>query len=468
MLLEDRADPRDRRPLEYPLRLAFPMGAMKSSWHKSSLYVNNRTITRATMLQLKDMRVADDEDSMGSTAVDDRVAPAEKYAQIGESAAAVILESCLESQQLPVCMVLDLSPKTGDLSRAILKKPKSSFNLHYIAVAPPNQWEWAMEDLKDVAVELYLSKALRITGFEPLPSEMSASDAPTVVLPTLNIGTVIGKNLCLPDTVVQKWAESTFKDEWNNLLEEKANVIPDETTGLVEPPSKRARTSPSDPDPLVTGPVFTAVSSLDFTTALLCASGSGKLKGLVFQLYTNNQLFLVNSTAGEIPVSNFVTSWYKGKWWQAKESEDQSNPETDVLFTFPSSSNKLVVDNTKEPVTLLMAMDEMKKKAPEKAILRYHTIKDDPTLGGGPGDFSIEMVHAVYWRAEMAQISEDARKQSAATMAAFFPVHAWNTDLVEIVWHCRWAKQGLTGVKPSVHLRRCVVLPPGQALKPTK
>lgn len=441
------------------------MGAMKSSWRKSSLYVNNRTTTRAMMLQLKDMRVVEDDDSMGSAAVDDRVAPAEKYAQIGESAAAVILESCLENQQLPACVVLDLSPKTGDLSRAILKRSKCSFNLHYIAVAPPNQWEWAMEDLKDVGVELYLSKALRITGFEPLPSEMSAADAPTVVAPTLNVGTVVGKNLCLPDTLVQKWAESTFKDEWNNLLEEKSNVIPDEAS-FVEPPSKRARLSPSDPDPAVTGPVFTAVSSLDFTTALICASGSGKLKGLAFQLYTNNQLFLVNTTGGEIPVPNFVTSWFKGKWWQAKESEDQSNPETDVLFTFSSSSNKVVLD--KEPVTLLMVMDEMKKKAPEKAILRYHTLKEDPTLGGGPGDFSIDMVHATYWRAELAQISEDSKKQSAATMAAFFPVHAWDTDLVEIVWQCRWAKQGLTGVKPSVHLRRCVVLPPGQALKLTK
>jgi len=82
------------------------MGAMKSSWHKSSLYVNNRTTTRAMMLQLKDMRVVEDDDSMGSAAVDDRVAPAEKYAQIGESAAAVILESCLENQQLPACVVL--------------------------------------------------------------------------------------------------------------------------------------------------------------------------------------------------------------------------------------------------------------------------------------------------------------------------------------------------------------------------
>lgn len=118
--------------------------------------------------------------------------------------------------------------------------------------------------------------------------------------------------------------------------------------------------------------------------------------------------------------------------------------------------------------TLYSIMEKQKSTAPEKALLRFHKLKDDPEGSHGPGDFQIEMVHEVAWRAERVTVAAGpGSKQNPATLAALLPADCWDPASCVLTWHTRWAKQGLTGVKPVVHLKQNVVISPEHALKLT-
>ena len=92
-------------------------------------------------------------------------------------------------------LIVDLSPKTGDVARAVLRMPAAYTALHYIALAPELQMEWARTDLHDLAIDLFLSRALKLKDFEPLPETLPADQQPELLAPALNVGTVDGLNL---------------------------------------------------------------------------------------------------------------------------------------------------------------------------------------------------------------------------------------------------------------------------------
>ncbi|CAL1153598.1 unnamed protein product [Cladocopium goreaui] len=214
--------------------------------------------------------------------------------------------------------------------------PAASTALHYIALAPELQMEWARTDLHDLAIDLFLSRALKLKDFEPLPETLPADQQPELLAPALNVGTVDGLNLQLPQSLAAKWGSSSFKDDWEALLEEMNAVIP--VKDNVDRPSKRLRTS--NAVDLVENPAgatkfeFIHVAELDMTKVLIQASCSNKLKGLSFQLFPSNRLMLVNTTPAPIPV------------------------------------------------------------------VGYHILIEHPQGQHGPGDFTVEVKHQVAWRAE--------------------------------------------------------------------
>ena len=62
------------------------------------------------------------------------------------------------------------------------------------------------------------------------------------------------------------------------------------------------------------------METLNVTKMLLQAPGCNKLKGLTFQVFPENAVYLLNTTAADIPVTGNITGWQKGKWWQPKKS----------------------------------------------------------------------------------------------------------------------------------------------------
>eukprot|EP00435_Cladocopium_sp_Y103_P036908 s3790_g9.t1 len=364
----DRADPRDRRPLEYPLRLAFPLkpSQPQSAWHKSALYVNNRTSARATMLQARDMRMPEYEEDLPTSDVEQRVNPGEKYAQIGDMAAEVLLSSTaatLPSGSGPCVAIVDLSPKTGDFARAMLRMPMASVKMHYIALG---QLEWAKSDLHDIAMERFLGRTLKINGMEPLPEAMAAEERPQVSLPKLNLGTVDGVNLKLPQSLHGEWSSSSFKDEWATLIEEMNQVIPEKSLG--EPASKRMRRSEPEikTEPSAAFSELVSIETLDVTKMLLQAPGCNKLKGLTFQVYPGNAVYLLNTTAADIPVTGNITGWQKGKWWQPKEVADEFDSAVDLVWRFADSSEVVLMDGNLK--TIFQVIDEIEQQKPNMVL----------------------------------------------------------------------------------------------------
>ena len=411
------------------------------------------------MMLTKDMRLPESEEDLPSTDLEQRVSMAERYSQLGESAAGALLASTLGSLPAghPCCVLLDASPKSGEFARTVLKSPESSTAWHYVALAPENQLDWAQQDLKDFAMELYLIRSLKIKGMEPLPETLAADETPQVLVPKLAIGIVDGVNLVLPPDLVGKWAASSFKDEWAQMQEDVESQLPPRHDLSSMPKAKRQRV---DSAPQAEGQPVTvkAISGLDATKMMVQASGVGKLKGLTFQLYPSNVLVLLNPTASDVAVTGHLTSWHKGRWWTPKEAGEGFDPALDLVWKFTSSSDILILDGMS--LTLHQALEDMKKTKPEKALLRYHILKDNPQGCHGPGDFDIELKHEVGWRAERATVEGDAKKQNPATLAALVPADAWDLNAVQILWTSRWAKQGLTGIKPMVWLKGSVVIPP--------
>ena len=416
------------------------------------------------MLQSKDMRLPEFDEELPHSDLDQRVSPAEKYAQLGESAASALVSSTVATLPggHPCCVVIDASPKSGEFGRTILRTPDSSSALHYIAVGLEHQLEWCQQDLKDYALDLYLTRALKIKNFEPLPDTLSADETPQVVLPRLNVGVVDGTNLIVAKDLCDKWASSSFKDEWEALLEEKKQLLPTKASTNA-PVSKRRRLDDSEPASAEPAPAFALkpVGELDATKLMLQANGIGKLKGLQFQLYPSNVLVLLNATASDVALTGPLTGWNKGRWWQPKEAEEQFDPSVDLVWKFSHSSEMVALDGT--PFTLYKIMEEMKQNKPEKAVLRYHLMKDKVQSSSGPGDFEVERKHSVAWRAERAVVEADSKKQNPGTLAALMPADVWDLNVVQIVWAARWAKQGLCGIR----LKGSVVIPPQQFLQLT-
>ena len=93
---EGRPDGRDPRPLEYPMRLCFPVTErVDTPWRKVPLVRDNRTPLRATMLPTKDLLVVE---SMSDDVPPEgcnpgwEVNPGDKYSQLGDSATSAILD----------------------------------------------------------------------------------------------------------------------------------------------------------------------------------------------------------------------------------------------------------------------------------------------------------------------------------------------------------------------------------------
>ena len=114
-----RPEPRDRRPLEYPLRLCSPMTqSAASAWLKCDLARNNRATKRATMLTSKDMVLIEglSDQQLPSTTSDGDVNPAEKYSQLGESAADALIDSTIGSVACPQLWSLTCRPNRGSFA----------------------------------------------------------------------------------------------------------------------------------------------------------------------------------------------------------------------------------------------------------------------------------------------------------------------------------------------------------------
>ena len=115
-----RPHARDKRPLEYPIRLCFPHGERgeESVWRKVPLVRDNRLAHRAHMMSFKQMLVIEDLNDAElppSTNEDYEPNAADKYNQLGDSTTAAVLDGTVRGLQgMDTFVLVDLGPTTGD------------------------------------------------------------------------------------------------------------------------------------------------------------------------------------------------------------------------------------------------------------------------------------------------------------------------------------------------------------------
>ena len=96
---------KDKRPLEYPIRLCFPVNdrAEDSMWRRVPLVRDNRLAQRAVMLPMQNMIMVeslDDEGPPDTVAGDLELSPGDRYCQLGDSAMACFLDGTFKFTEM--------------------------------------------------------------------------------------------------------------------------------------------------------------------------------------------------------------------------------------------------------------------------------------------------------------------------------------------------------------------------------
>ena len=245
----------------------------------------------------------------------------------------------------------------------------------------------------------------------------------------------------------------TFKDRWKQTLSNKETPIPEKQDADAGPPTKRLKMEEE-----VTSTKLLLVGDLDCTKLMALAYGAGKLKGFCFQLCPENKMILVNATAAEVAIAGQLTGWQKGRHWQPKEVGEGFGPAVDLVWKFSSSSEVVLVDGA--PLTLFKAR---RRKSLRKLLSGTTSPRRTHKAPMGPG--TLRLKSSMSWLG--AAVEGDVKKQSPASLAALIPADAWDLNVVDTVWMARWAKQGLTDIKPVVWLKHSVVVPAEHAVQPT-
>ena len=160
---EQRPHGKDKRPLEYPIRLCFPLNdkAEDNMWRRVPLVRDNRLAQRAVMLPMANMIMVeflDDECPPESGAADLDVNPGDRYCQLGDSATACVLDGTVRALKFTehAVLVIDVGPKTGDWARSVLRMlPTMNAPVYYCAIGPPDEVRWAEHSAKTLAQYLF-------------------------------------------------------------------------------------------------------------------------------------------------------------------------------------------------------------------------------------------------------------------------------------------------------------------------
>ena len=131
---------------------------------------------------------------------------------------------------------------------------------------------------------------------------------------------------------------------------------------------------------------------------------------------------------------------------------DQETTDKQILFTLVDHNQLVVLNNA--VVTLGKVLSDQRDTKPD-ATFCYHSM----TLNtDNPKQFTCQVTHKVVF-----QTQDAAGDLSANNIGAKEALSTWNTDVLMVIWHVRWAQKGLMPVKPAVYLRAGVTLGAGKA-----
>jgi hypothetical protein len=195
LYFDQRPHGRDKRPLEYPIRLCFPHGERGEDiiWPKVPLVMDNRLAKRAHVMPFKQMLTIEplsDDELPQSTNEDYEPNAGDKYSQLGVSATVAVLDGTVQAMiGVKTFALIYLRPTTGDWARSVLRMmPGFGKNCcYYCAFGAADEIQWTHHCVREMAQDLFLDGSLKLAGLDPLPSEMERGPKFELPPPALQI-----------------------------------------------------------------------------------------------------------------------------------------------------------------------------------------------------------------------------------------------------------------------------------------
>ena len=125
-----------------------------------------------------------------------------------------------------------------------------------------------------------------------------------------------------------------------------------------------------------------------------------------------------------------------------------------IEFKLADHNQRVVLNN--QVLTLGTVLAAQRKQKADAQIV-YHKITLDANK---PQEFTLASTHRVTF-----QMKDMPAENTIHNVAQKEPVNHWTNQATEVLWAVRWTQKGLMPVRPAVHLKAPLVLPPGHACK---
>ena len=326
--------------------------------------------------------------------------------------------------------------------------------------------EWVTTTIENELAEQY-EQGAKLPGGEELQKEMSTDLLePMPSLPKLNVLTIeqddFTSKLCISAAEVRKWSNGTISSkefsEWLDKFIQAGHIVKEDAAAQGTPQKRKGTPSLLDENtpkrPATNTTIVETESIAETLLKEVKVTAQGK-EEVWMQLRTGNTAFIINKSIAEItmPASLFLGGFGKGSFKLTK-SPNEELPARSVPFRLTSSDDIVVINQV--PMTLEKAIADERKKKPD-CIICYG--KMTPSADH-PAKFAVEMVHNVYFLPQ-----EDQGSSTISNIAAQETPAMWNSVPTAILWHCKWGVKGLSPMKPAVHNKSVIIVPPGRAVK---
>lgn len=353
--------------------------------------------------------------------------------------------------------------------------------LYIGATDSPTACEWLNHVHLDEIAQKVLNGDISLPGLSVKPADppqevlASAPDAPQ-----LNLRSMAGGSLTVPDATVKLWSpHDSFGESFQALMKEIVDefgepIIAEATANKV----KSDDPGPSPPKKLrVTPPLqLQACDSLPANhLAQSAVSGLKKdMQGkIVLRIALDSTMWVLNNSSSvqTLPPGTILASFGAGIFKHVPRLPEgkagPADPQT-VLFDLVGSQSH-VFHNSKMMTLQEVVMSAQKTRS--SAEVCYHEVTASPTAEDAAA-FSLTRKHDVYYkpnpRATATPEENGNEVKGTGSMAGLIPVSKLSFEergLCAILWTCKWVTKGLTPVKPHVATVVSVELPPNTAAK---
>ena len=471
IVYKEKADDRDMRPMMYPCRMVFPSplgDPRKNIFFSCELRKNHRTaeVVQVPTKSLKEIQdLSPDALPPTTNERDGHIHGAQKFNQLGTAACDALLSGLLNGVDLPPALLfVDLYPRIGDMLESFLhlRLQHTTCSLFYTALCESQiEATWLHQTMVEMVAEKISKDEMILPGENPEKEMNPDLLEPFPKLPDMNRLIIGGDNkneLQLPIALVRAWQmHPNFGKEFTAWMDEfllTYKVIdPVEDPQLKRENDGQGVGAAAKKQKTQHVPTFEVMEANAITDALVCECKMANNKDVMLQVRSNHTIYIVNKSETNEWSSTlgFVAGFGKGSFKLIKCEVQESDG-----ISFKVDDDKTMVVFNGAVTELGQVIADQRVKKPDCQVC-YHTIAYSDAE---PKKFNLKQSHKVSFFPK-----ESDETINEHNIGKKEKLEIWNSDKLAVMWVVRWTTKGLMCVKPVVHLKGSVTLPPGRACK---